>query len=40
MRRNLYVGVSRAASHLAATMTTMNGNEAVIKYFETENAEW
>ena len=40
MRRNLYVGVSRAASHLAATMTTTEGNEAIIKYFETENAEW
>lgn len=40
MRRNLYVGVSRAASHLAATMTTKEGNETVIKYFETENANW
>ena len=40
MRRNLYVGVSRAASHLAATMTTAEGNESIIKYFETENVEW
>lgn len=40
MRRNLYVGVSRAASHLAATMTQKNGNEAIIKYFETNNTEW
>ena len=40
MRRNLYVGVSRAASHLAATMTTADGNESIIKYFETENAKW
>lgn len=40
MRRNLYVGVSRAASHLAATMTTAEGNESIIQYFETDNPEW
>jgi len=40
MRRNLYVGVSRAASHLAATMTKLAGNEEIIRYFETENTDW
>ena len=38
MRRYLYVGVSRATSHLAATMTTDEGNESIIKYFD-QNAE-
>ncbi len=39
MRRYLYVGISRATSHLAATMRTDSVN-AIEKYFETENATW
>lgn len=31
MRRYLYVGISRAASHLAATFTKEEGNEDIIK---------
>lgn len=40
MRRYLYVGVSRATSHLAATFTQEEGNEDVIKYFDTEKKNW
>lgn len=40
MRRYLYVGVSRATSHLAATMTTSEGNETIIKYFDQETEGW
>ena len=40
MRRYLYVGVSRATSHLAATMTTDEGNESIIKYFDRETEGW
>ena len=40
MRRYLYVGVSRAASHLAATMTTEEGNENIAKYFDQETEGW
>jgi hypothetical protein len=40
MRRHLYVGISRATSHLAATMTAESGNESIIKYFDTSAAEW
>lgn len=39
MRRYLYVGVSRATSHLAATMTTAQGNESIVKYF-IQNSSW
>lgn len=39
MRRYLYVGISRATSHLAATMCS-DEDDAIIKYFETENATW
>ena len=39
MRRYLYVGISRATSHLAATMRNDSVN-AIEKYFETENATW
>ena len=38
MRRFLYVGISRATSHLAATMC--NGVEDIKKYFDTENKYW
>lgn len=40
MRRYLYVGVSRATSHLAATMTKSKGNENIIKYFDQETDSW
>lgn len=39
MRRYLYVGVSRATSHLAATMTSFD-KEGIIKYFDTEINSW
>lgn len=39
MRRYLYVGISRATSHLAATMTS-DYNQNIIKYFDTETDSW
>lgn len=36
MRRYLYVGISRATSHLAATFNKMKGNENIIKYFDKD----
>lgn len=39
MRRYLYVGISRATSHLAATMSSWD-NESIIKYFDTESEGW
>lgn len=39
MRRYLYVGISRATSHLAATMST-NNNPEIIKYFDTKSEGW
>lgn len=40
MRRYLYVGVSRATSHLAATFTCEEGNEDIIKYFDRTRHNW
>lgn len=40
MRRFLYVGISRATSHLAATMCSADGGEGIIKYFDTESEGW
>lgn len=40
MRRYLYVGASRATTHLAATFTTEDGNEDVIKYFDRTKDNW
>lgn len=40
MRRYLYVGISRAASHLAATFTEQEGNEDIIKYFDSTKDNW
>ncbi len=40
MRRYLYVGVSRATSHLAATFTEEEGNEDIIQYFDTKKKNW
>lgn len=39
MRRYLYVGISRATSHLAATMTC-DDNASIIQYFDTESEGW
>lgn len=40
MRRFLYVGISRATSHLAATMCSADGGEGIIKYFDAESEGW
>jgi superfamily I DNA/RNA helicase len=40
MRRYLYVGASRATTHLAATFTQEDGNEDVIKYFDKDKENW
>lgn len=40
MRRYLYVGISRAVSHLAATFTQREGNEDIIKYFDQTKSNW
>lgn len=40
MRRYLYVGVSRATTHLAATFMRKEGNEDIIRYFDTETDTW
>jgi superfamily I DNA/RNA helicase len=37
MRRYLYVGVSRATSHLAATISSKDGNADIIKYFNVNS---
>lgn len=40
LKRYLYVGVSRATSHLAVTFTQEEGNEDIIKYFDTSKRNW
>ena len=40
MRRYLYVGVSRATTHLAATFIQEEGNEDIIKYFDRTIDNW
>lgn len=40
MRRYLYVGISRAATHLAATFTEKDGNEDILKYFNPSKINW
>lgn len=40
IRRYLYVGISRATSHLAATFTKRKGVEDILKYFETAEEDW
>ena len=40
MRRYLYVGVSRATSHLAALFSKEEGNEDIIKYFDRTKKNW
>lgn len=38
--RYLYVGISRATSHLAATFSQKDGNEDVLKYFDSTSKNW
>lgn len=40
MRRYLYVGISRATTHLAATFSKEKGNEDIIKYFDRDAENW
>lgn len=40
MRRYLYVGISRATTHLAATFEEEDGNEDIIKYFDKTKDDW
>lgn len=40
MRRYLYVGISRATSHLAATFTREEGNEELLQYFDRTKKNW
>lgn len=40
MRRYLYVGISRATSHLCATFRNEKGNEGILKYFDRNCKSW
>lgn len=40
MKKYLYVGVSRAATHLAATFVHEEGYEDIIKYFDRSVGDW
>lgn len=40
MSRYLYVGISRATSHLAAILNRREGNENILKYFDADAADW
>jgi len=40
MSRYLYVGISRATSHLAATLSGKEGNEDILKYFDRNAKDW
>lgn len=40
MNRYLYVGISRATSHFAATLNTEKGNEDILKYFNRTVKDW
>lgn len=40
IKRYLYVGISRATSHLAATFCRREGNENVLKYFNQTAQNW
>lgn len=40
MRRHLYVGISRAATFLAATFNQEEGNEDTLKYFDQKEYSW
>lgn len=40
MKRHLYVGISRASSHLAAILNQEDGNEELLEYFTEETDSW
>ncbi len=40
MSRYLYVGISRATSHLAAILSRRDGNENILKYFDADSTDW
>lgn len=40
MKKYLYVGLSRATTHLAATFCNSNDARDVLKYFETQDNNW
>lgn len=40
MSRYLYVGISRATSHLAATLSGEEGNGDILKYFDRNAKDW
>lgn len=40
IKRYIYVGVSRAAFFLAATFAKQEGNEKILKYFDTSKKDW
>lgn len=40
MSRYLYVGISRATSHLAAILSRRDGNENILKYFDVDATDW
>ena len=40
LSRYLYVGISRATSHLAATITTEAGNKDIMNYFDLSAKNW
>lgn len=40
MSRYLYVGISRATSHLAAILSRRDGNENILKYFDADATDW
>ena len=40
MKKYLYVGISRATTHLAATFTNADDASEVLKYFETKENNW
>jgi hypothetical protein len=40
MKRHLYVGISRASSHLAAIFNQIEGNEELLDYFTDDTSSW
>ena len=40
MKKYLYVGLSRATTHLAATFCGFDDSSDVIRYFDTKNNNW
>lgn len=40
MSRYIYVGISRATSHLTAILNRRDGNENILKYFDQNARDW